>query len=159
MNTVKTAARIANEQKKLKEATDTERRKLAREQFAATGRNKGKNATAAAGLLKKKKTRNIRFAEKGISATTAEKAETKRKRKAIEKRVKLARKEQAKSNNAQKALNARQAKAKAKKAKAAKPKQVVPLAVRRMQNTSGYRGISNNLPEKRPRKPPQRLGN
>ena len=138
MNKVKTAARIATDQKKLSEATGTERRKLARQQSAATGRNKGKNATAAAGLLKK--TRNSQFAEKGISEAAAKKAEKKREQAAAKK--------QKKRNEVQKALNAQQAKAKALKAKKEQE------ALQRKQNTNrkvaaatkiqaGFRGMRN----------------
>ena len=154
MNKVKTAARIATDQKKLSEATGTERRKLARQQSAATGRNKGKNATAAAGLLKK--TRNKQFAEKGISAAAAKKAENKRNEAAAKK--------QKKRNEVQKALNAQQAKAKALKAKKEQE------ALQRKQNTNrkvaaatkiqaGFRGMRNRKAVKKQRRALKRIQN
>ena len=108
MNNVKTAAKIAAEKKKLSEATGAERVRLSREQSAATSRNKGKNATAAAGLLKK---RNNQFATKGISKAAALKAE--------QKRAEAAAKKQAKKNKVQEALKAQKARGEALKAKRA----------------------------------------
>jgi hypothetical protein len=108
MNNVKTAAKIAAEKKKLSEATGAERVRLSREQSAATSRDKGKNATAAAGLLKK---RNNQFATKGISKAATLKAE--------QKRAEAAAKKQAKKNKVQEALKAQKARGEALKAKRA----------------------------------------
>ena len=108
MNNVKTAAKIAAEKKKLSEATGAERVRLSREQSAATSRDKGKNATTAAGLLKK---RNNQFATKGISKAATLKAE--------QKRAEAAAKKQAKKNKVQEALKAQKARGEALKAKRA----------------------------------------
>ena len=108
MNNVKTAAKIAAEKKKLSEATGAERVRLSREQSAATSRDKGKNATAAASLLKK---RNNQFVTKGISKAAALKAE--------QKRAEAAAKKQAKKNKVQEALKAQKARGEALKAKRA----------------------------------------
>ena len=105
MNNVKIAAKIAAEKKKLNEATGAERVRLSREQSAATSRDKGKNATAAAGLLKK---RNNQFATKGISKAAALKAE--------QKRAEATAKKQAKKNKVQEALKAQKARGEALKA-------------------------------------------
>ena len=105
MNNVKIAAKIAAEKKKLNEATGAERVRLSREQSAATSRDKGKNATAAAGLLKK---RNNQFATKGISKVAALKAE--------QKRAEATAKKQAKKNKVQEALKAQKARGEALKA-------------------------------------------
>ena len=108
MNNVKTAAKIAAEKKKLSEATGAERVRLSREQSAATSRDKGKNATTAASLMKK---RNNQFVKTGVSKAAALKAE--------QKRAETAAKKQAKKNKVQEALKAQKARGEALKAKRA----------------------------------------
>ena len=108
MNNVKTAAKIAAEKKKLSEATGAERVRLSREQSAATSRDKGKNATTAASLMKK---RNNQFVKTGVSKAATLKAE--------QKRAETAAKKQAKKNKVQEALKAQKARGEALKAKRA----------------------------------------
>jgi hypothetical protein len=75
MNGVKIAAKIAENQKKLAEATGAQKVQLAKQQRAAMNRNKGKNASTAASLLKPK---NNKFVQKGISSQAALKANARR---------------------------------------------------------------------------------
>jgi hypothetical protein len=104
MNAVKSAAEIARNQKKLAEATGAQKVQLAKQQRAAMNRNKGKNASTAASLLK---TRNNKFIKKGISSQAALKAE--------EKRVKILAKKAEEAAKTQAILKAQKIKAQALK--------------------------------------------
>ena len=76
MNAVKTAAKIAENKKKLNQATGAEKVLLAKQQRAAMNRNKGKASSAVAGLLNKKaqkKQNRVNAKRLGVSVKKAQK--------------------------------------------------------------------------------------
>ena len=81
MNGVRVAAKIAKNQKEISEATGAQRIKLAREQRAATNRNKGVNTTTAASLLttsSSPKSRQQRRMNEAVAKKVSKQANTKK---------------------------------------------------------------------------------